>query len=183
MRINDIPDDIEIEIISRLQAYNAYVSQLDESTDVAGLTILLVFVRSNKPSWSDFLGKDGLYPNKSGDLRLANYFCRFLKNCISSDNTSRKPANDAMPVSCIVEELRKEPYNPMLIFKLQKSKTIWCPAHLDNLPNSASSFALGLQTKAQKDMLVKHSGKILCIDATHGTNFCDFYLLSLHVQD
>ncbi|KAF8784272.1 PiggyBac transposable element-derived protein like [Argiope bruennichi] len=88
-----------------------------------------------------------------------------------------------MSVSCIVEELRKEPYNPILIFKLQKSKTIWGPAHLDNLQNYESSFALGLQTKAQKDMLVKHSDKILCIDATHGTNFYDFYLLSLHVQD
>ncbi|GBL97534.1 Zinc finger BED domain-containing protein 5 [Araneus ventricosus] len=44
-RINDIADDIELELISRLQACNAYALQLDESTDVAGLAILLVFVR------------------------------------------------------------------------------------------------------------------------------------------
>ncbi|GBN24791.1 Zinc finger BED domain-containing protein 5 [Araneus ventricosus] len=44
-RINDIADDIELELTSRLQACNAYVLQLDESTDVAGLAILLVFVR------------------------------------------------------------------------------------------------------------------------------------------
>ncbi|XP_055927457.1 uncharacterized protein LOC129958799 isoform X2 [Argiope bruennichi] len=48
---------------------------------------------SNKPSWSGFLGKDGLHPYKSGDLRLANYFCRFLKKCVSSDNASRKRKN------------------------------------------------------------------------------------------
>ncbi|KAF8784886.1 hypothetical protein HNY73_010498 [Argiope bruennichi] len=54
---------------------------------------VLTLQSSNKPSWSGFLGKDGLHPNKSGDLRLANYFCRFLKKCISSDNASRKRKN------------------------------------------------------------------------------------------
>ncbi|GBN20831.1 Zinc finger BED domain-containing protein 5 [Araneus ventricosus] len=44
-RIIDIADDIELELISRLQACNAYALQLDESTDVSGLAILLVFVR------------------------------------------------------------------------------------------------------------------------------------------
>ncbi|GBM82742.1 Zinc finger BED domain-containing protein 5 [Araneus ventricosus] len=44
-RIIDIAYDIELELISRLQACNAYALQLDESTDVAGLAILLVFVR------------------------------------------------------------------------------------------------------------------------------------------
>ncbi|GFV52106.1 zinc finger BED domain-containing protein 5 [Trichonephila clavipes] len=41
-----IADDIEIELIPCLQACNAYVLQLDESTNVAGLEILLVFVRN-----------------------------------------------------------------------------------------------------------------------------------------
>ncbi|GFT03211.1 zinc finger BED domain-containing protein 5 [Nephila pilipes] len=44
-RINNITDDIELELISRLQACNVNELQLDESTDVAGLAILLVFVR------------------------------------------------------------------------------------------------------------------------------------------
>ncbi|GBO26869.1 Zinc finger BED domain-containing protein 5 [Araneus ventricosus] len=44
-RINDIADDIKLELISRLQACNAYALQLGESTDVAGLAILLGFVR------------------------------------------------------------------------------------------------------------------------------------------
>ncbi|XP_055948181.1 uncharacterized protein LOC129981379 [Argiope bruennichi] len=51
------------------------------------------YVNSNKSSWSGFLGKDDLHPNKSGDLRLANYFYGFLKKCISSDNASQKRKN------------------------------------------------------------------------------------------
>ncbi|GFT28395.1 zinc finger BED domain-containing protein 5 [Nephila pilipes] len=43
--INDIADDIKLELISRLQECNAYALQLDESTDVAVLAILLVVVR------------------------------------------------------------------------------------------------------------------------------------------
>jgi hypothetical protein len=47
-RIDDISDDIKIELISRLHTCDAYALQLDESTDVAGLSILLVFVRLKK---------------------------------------------------------------------------------------------------------------------------------------
>ncbi|GBM07660.1 Zinc finger BED domain-containing protein 5 [Araneus ventricosus] len=56
-RINDVTDDIELELISRLQVCNAYALQLDESTDVAGLAILLVFVRYdfNKKNGEDLL--------------------------------------------------------------------------------------------------------------------------------
>ncbi|KAF8786012.1 hypothetical protein HNY73_011491 [Argiope bruennichi] len=92
-----------------------------------------------------------------------------------------KPINDAMSVFCTVEKLKNEKYNPILIFKLQKSDTIFGPSYLDSLPNRENS--LGFQIEVQKDMLMKYSHKILCIDATHGTNHYDFFLLSLHVQD
>ncbi|GBO20864.1 hypothetical protein AVEN_58168-1 [Araneus ventricosus] len=88
-----------------------------------------------------------------------------------------------MSVFCTVEKLKNEKYNPILIFKLQKSNTVFGPSYLDSLPNHENSFALGFQTEAQKEMLLKHSHKILCIDATHGTNHYDFFLLSLHIQD
>ncbi|GLV33255.1 hypothetical protein CBL_08423 [Carabus blaptoides fortunei] len=45
-RIKDIATDIENELISRLKICDAYTLQLDESRDVAGLAILLVFVRA-----------------------------------------------------------------------------------------------------------------------------------------
>ena len=49
-RIKDIVDDIENELISRLHACAACSLQMDESTDAAGLAILLVFVRYNYDS-------------------------------------------------------------------------------------------------------------------------------------
>ncbi|XP_055930212.1 uncharacterized protein LOC129960676 [Argiope bruennichi] len=83
---NDYWKTVEhIKILNhKIEAVNKALEKLCHYEDA------FIFCSSNKPSWSGFLGKDGLHPNKSGDLRLANYFCRFLKKCISSDNASRK---------------------------------------------------------------------------------------------
>ncbi|GBM23703.1 Zinc finger BED domain-containing protein 5 [Araneus ventricosus] len=79
-RINDIADDIELELVSRLQACSAYALQLDESIDVVGLAILLVFVRHdfNKKIEEDLLLCESVNINTTGE----NIF-----NCIdNSDN-------------------------------------------------------------------------------------------------
>ena len=44
-KIDDIASTIETQLISRIRDCDAYALQLDESTDVARLAILLVFVR------------------------------------------------------------------------------------------------------------------------------------------
>ena len=44
-RIDDIASNIETQLISTIRDCDAYALQLDESTDVAGLAILLVFMR------------------------------------------------------------------------------------------------------------------------------------------
>ena len=44
-RIQDLATDIENELVFRLTLCDAYSLQLDESTDVSGLAVLLVFVR------------------------------------------------------------------------------------------------------------------------------------------
>ncbi|GBL78739.1 hypothetical protein AVEN_65293-1 [Araneus ventricosus] len=100
----------------------------------------------------------------------------------SSDN-SMFPKDDSTSVVSIVECLRKEPYDPILIFKLQNSTTLYGPSDLDYLPTSQTSFALGFQTEHQRDMLVRNSDKVLCIDSTHKTNQYDFYLINLIVPD
>ncbi|GBO07388.1 hypothetical protein AVEN_170438-1 [Araneus ventricosus] len=100
----------------------------------------------------------------------------------SSDN-SMFPKDDSTSVISIVECLRKEPYDPILIFKLQNSTTLYGPSDLDYLPTSQTSFALGFQTEHQRDMLVSNSDKVLCIDSTHKTNQYDFYLINLIVPD
>ncbi|GBO14121.1 Zinc finger BED domain-containing protein 5 [Araneus ventricosus] len=82
-RINDIADDIELELISRLQACNAYALQLDESTDVAEIAILLVFVRYdfNKKTEEDLLLCESVNINTMGE----NIF-----NCIDNFMTTHE---------------------------------------------------------------------------------------------
>ena len=44
-RIDDIASNVETQLISRIRDCDGYESQLDESTNIAILAILLVFVR------------------------------------------------------------------------------------------------------------------------------------------
>ncbi|GBO05710.1 hypothetical protein AVEN_7298-1 [Araneus ventricosus] len=91
--------------------------------------------------------------------------------------------DDLTSVIYVAECMRKEIYDPNLIFKLQIYTTLYGPSDLDNLPTCQTSFALGFQTEYQRDMLVSNSDKILCIDSTHKTNQYDFYLINLIVPD
>ena len=61
----------------------------------------------------------------------------------------------------------------------QKESTIG-----DNVGLNVNDFALVLQTKLQAEML-RDCGheKVVCIDATHGTNTYDFQLLTILVID
>ncbi|GIX89960.1 ULP_PROTEASE domain-containing protein [Caerostris extrusa] len=65
----------------------------------------------------------------------------------------------------------------------QNSKTLHGPPGLDALLNSDKSLPLAYKPKLKKEMLIKHSYKITCIDSTHGTNRYGFYLLSIHIQE
>jgi len=80
-------------------------------------------------------------------------------------------------VSVIVEELKGEPFNPVLIYKPQGTKD---PQYL-MLPDD--TFILALQTKFQKELYEVHASTILCIDSTHGTNQYRFKLITCIVPD
>ena len=64
-----------------------------------------------------------------------------------------------------VKELEALPYNPVLVFKAQGEPQ---QDHMNNI--GKNDFLLGLQTQFQRDMLIKHGGVCVCMDATHGTN-------------
>ncbi|XP_035215656.1 uncharacterized protein LOC118189203 [Stegodyphus dumicola] len=98
-------------------------------------------------------------------------------------NNSLRPSSDAVSVNSIIETLKCEAYNPVLLYKPQNNSTLYGPTDLDNLPNHKVSFALGLQTREQKEMMIKGCTEILCIESTHKTNQYDFYLLNLIVPD
>ncbi|GBM49315.1 hypothetical protein AVEN_259081-1 [Araneus ventricosus] len=95
---------------------------------------------------------------------------KVIQAYLRSLDNSMFPKDDSTSVVSIVECLRKEPYDPILIFKLQNSTTLYDPSDLDYLPTSQTSFALDFQTEHQRDMLVSNSDKVLCIDSTHKTN-------------
>ena len=89
----------------------------------------------------------------------------------------KRHENDAVSVSVIVEELRAEPFNPVLIYKPQGTKDPQYPT----LPDD--TFILALQTKFQKELYKAHASTILCIDSTHGTNQYRFKLITCIVPD
>ena len=70
----------------------------------------------------------------------------------------------------IVKELRAEPYDAVLLFKLQHSTS----ADFAAVPSNV--FILGIQTQWKKEVFVRYANTIFCIDSTHGTNA---YLMSL----
>ena len=47
----------------------------------------------------------------------------------------------------------------------------------------SNDFLLGLQTEFQKEIFIKYAKKLVCVDATHGTNAYDFQLITVLVID
>ena len=93
------------------------------------------------------------------------------------DFSIKRHQNDATSVNLIVEELRNEHYNPVLIYKPQGRTEPQCPTLQDE------TFVLALQTKFQKDLYEAHASTILCIDSTHGTNQYRLKLITCIVPD
>lgn len=76
-RIKDLAADIEEELVCRLKICDGFSLQLDESADVSGLAVLLVFVRYrfNKSIEEDLLLCESLQSNATGEE---------IFNCINS---------------------------------------------------------------------------------------------------
>ena len=93
------------------------------------------------------------------------------------------PGKDVISISSLVDSLKHEKYDSILIYKPKGASTLYGPPDLDALPNGKKLFALGFQTLQQKKMMVKGSQEILCIDATHNTNQYEYQLINLIVPD
>lgn len=85
--------------------------------------------------------------------------------------------DDATSVSAIVNELREESFDPVLIYKPQHTKI----PQYSSLPDDL--FILGIQTKWQKELFEKYAETILCMDSTHGTNAYQFKVITCIVAD
>jgi len=93
------------------------------------------------------------------------------------DFSIKRHQNDAASVHLIVEELRNEPFNPILVYKPQGTAEPQYPML------QVETFLLAIQTKFQKDLYEAHASTILCIDSTHGTNQYRFKLITCIVPD
>ena len=89
---------------------------------------------------------------------------------------SERHKDDATSVSMWVEEMKSK--ECVLLYKPQGEQSEACHTLLPN------DFILAIQTNLQAEMLKKFGpGKVVCIDATHGTNGYDFSLITLIVID
>ena len=93
------------------------------------------------------------------------------------DNAIIRHKSDPMSVSLLVSELQQEAFDPILLFKPQGEKST---THT-TLPTEG--FVLVIQTQFQQELFQKYGHKILCIDATHGTNAYRFQLITCIVPD
>ena len=85
--------------------------------------------------------------------------------------------DDAMSMDLFVQELRGEPYDPILLYKRQQQ------IDQENPSLSQDAFLLAIQTEFQRQLYEQHAHKVLCIDATHGTNAYRFKLITVMVAD
>ena len=93
------------------------------------------------------------------------------------DHTVMRHEDDATSVMAIVNELRQEPFDPVLVYKPQHSSS---PEYA-SLPDDA--FVLAIQTEWQKELYEEYSSSILCVDSTHGTNAYQFKVITCIALD
>ena len=93
------------------------------------------------------------------------------------DSSIMRHADDATSVNLLVNELRGEPYDPVLLYKPQHTTSPEFVA----IPRDV--FILAIQTQWQKEVYGKHASTILCMDSTHGTNAYQFKVITCIVPD
>ena len=88
----------------------------------------------------------------------------------------QRHANDHSSVKIWVEEMKSQPYNPILLYKPQ--------GELENGSNlGLEDFLLCIQTEFQRDVMKQFGNNIICMDATHSITVYDFLLISVLVVD
>uniref|UniRef100_A0A8D8TG13 MULE transposase domain-containing protein n=2 Tax=Cacopsylla melanoneura TaxID=428564 RepID=A0A8D8TG13_9HEMI len=86
-------------------------------------------------------------------------------------NNLRLHQNDSTSVAMKVDLLRKEAYNPIVLFRPKEQE-------------GENVFMLGIMTESQKKLLLKWCGKILIVDDTHSvTQYKNMRLLNVLISD
>lgn len=85
--------------------------------------------------------------------------------------------DDATSVNMMINELREEPFDPVLLYQPQHRRI----TEYAFLPDDA--FMLVIQTEWQKELYMKYASSILCVDSTYGTNAYQFKVITCIVPD
>jgi len=99
------------------------------------------------------------------------------KRLLVKDMAVIRNKEDAVSVDMFVQELREEPYNPILLYKRQHETDKECPSLAED------AFLLAIQTDFQRHLYEQYAHKVLCIDATHGTNAYRFKLITVMIAN
>ncbi|KAK3931136.1 Zinc finger protein 875 [Frankliniella fusca] len=91
--------------------------------------------------------------------------------------------DDAKAVYLLATQLIDSEDPSVLIFKPYGSDVVCGPKEINDLPKSKDLFMFGFQTKKQLEIFKLHSGKIVILDETHGTNQYKYQLLNVMVVD
>ena len=89
-----------------------------------------------------------------------------------------KHPNDAISTRTWVKQMKDMVYNRVLLFKCQGDEQ---SQSTDDI--GKDDFVLIIQTKFQKDALMKYGNNAILVDSTHGLTHYDFYLTTVMVID
>lgn len=101
-------------------------------------------------------------------------------------------SDDATSVMYLIECLKRERYNPVLLFKpygapVQDGADVLINGQqlgqLGEDDIDKELFVVAIQTKDQLEMLKLHGSKIICMDATHGVDQYKHQMFSVLVKD
>ena len=88
----------------------------------------------------------------------------------------QKHSNDYTSVAAWVEELKSMEFCPVIAFKPQGVSS-------EREGVKDNDFLLALQTQFQLEMMKAFGGNVICVDATHSTNYYEYLLVTVMVVD
>lgn len=99
------------------------------------------------------------------------------------DMSRRLHCDESTSILLLVDKLKDEPYNPMLLYKPQSGVAVIGDESLKHLPFADDLSVLALQTEEQMKVLKQRGPKVIYVDTTHANNPSDLKLISLVVPD
>ena len=122
-------------------------------------------------------------PSKRQFVTLVNIKTIAKRMNIKEPGPSKAVALEPEPFGIQMQKLFDETYNPVLLYKDMLSNIEVGPKEIDEINGASDLFLIGIQTREQKDMFVKHGSKIVFIDITETLISPTQYVVAVKVLD